>query len=152
MHKSSSREQQMAEKEILERLFSDHNWCMDNFCINESILLGEKVSVCICPDFYSEKDGIIGEIHSHIGKLKPSQMHKICADILKMLLFEKVYHIKLRKMLVVCSEDEADQLSGNSYLGEAIRQFGIELICVHVQPDTYDKLVSAQERQKMVNA
>jgi len=152
MHKSSSKEQQMAEEEILKQLFSDQNWCMDNFCINESISLGKNVSVCICPDFYSEKDGIIGEIHSHVGKLKPSQAHKISADILKMLLFEKVRHIKLRKMLVVCSEDEAAQLSGNSHLGEAIRQFGIELVCVHVQQDTYDRLVLAQKRQKMVNA
>lgn len=152
MHKSSSMEQRMAEEEILKRLVSDQNWCMDNFCTNEIIPLGENSSVHICPDFYSERDGIIGEIHSHIGKLKPAQLHKISADILKMLLFEKMSHTKLRKLLVVCSEDEATQLSGNTNVGEAIRQYGIELICVHVQPETYDKLLLAQKRQRMVNA
>ena len=152
MEKSSSMEQQEAQGIIFEQLVSEQNWNADNFQTNQYISLREDVSIFINPDFYSEKDGIIGEIHAHVGKLKPSQRHKISADILKMLLFEKMRQKQLRKMIVVCSEAEEAQLTGNSYLGESIRQFGIELICVHIRPEIYEKLISAQERQRMVNA
>lgn len=152
MHKSSSIEQQMAAAEIFRQLATEQNWNVGNFQTNGYIPLQENGSVFICPDFYSERDGIIGEIHAHIGKLKPAQKHKICADIMKMLLFEKARNIQLRKMIVVCSEEEASQLEGSSYLGEAIRQFDIEMVYIKIDPSLHDKLVDAQKRQMMINA
>lgn len=53
------------------------------------LTLAEENDIRICPDFYSEKDHIIEEIHTHLGRLKPAQLHKIEGDILKMLFFEK---------------------------------------------------------------
>ena len=47
---------------------------------------------------------------------------------------------------------EEEQLTGNSYVSEAIRQFGIELIRIDIDSELHDKLLQAQERQRMVNA
>lgn len=43
----------------------------------------------IKPDIFSEDNQIFGEVYSHIGKLKSSQIDKIEANILKMIVFEK---------------------------------------------------------------
>lgn len=61
----------------------------ENLQSNVILTFSEENDIWICPDFYSEKDHIIGEIHTHLGRLKPAQLHKIEGDILKMLLFEK---------------------------------------------------------------
>lgn len=59
---------------------------------NVRILISKENNIWICPDFYSERKYIIGEIHTHLGKLKSAQLHKIEGDILKMLLFEKCHN------------------------------------------------------------
>lgn len=75
----------------------------ENLQSNVTLTLAEENDIRICPDFYSEKDHIIGEIHTHLGRLKPAQLHKIEGDILKMLLFEKEQKgVKYIKMIVVC--------------------------------------------------
>ncbi len=63
---------------------------------NPKLQYKQAPSVSIEPDFYSEEDLIIGEVHSHVGKLKPAQQKKIAADILKMLSYEEDYGKKFR--------------------------------------------------------
>lgn len=96
---------------------------------NAKLILDEDGTVFIRPDFYSEKTGVIGEIHAHPGRLKPSQMHKAAADVLKMLAAEKAAGRTLCKYFVVCSEAEKEQLLGQSYLSFIIRSAGIEVVC-----------------------
>ena len=65
----------------------------------DSLPLDTDGTVYICPDFYSEENKTIGEIHAHIGRLKGSQPDKIASDVLKMLLFEKEQGIKYKKYI-----------------------------------------------------
>lgn len=78
---SASKVQREAEEIIFENLKSKLK-CND-LQSNVRILISKANNIWICPDFYSEEKHIIGEIHTHLGKLKSAQLHKIEADILK---------------------------------------------------------------------
>ena len=107
---SDSKVQREAEEIIFENLKSKLK--CDDLQSNVRILISKANNIWICPDFYSEEKHIIGEIHTHLGKLKSAQLHKIEGDILKMLLFEKCHNGKrYRKMIVVCDIEEYNTIS-----------------------------------------
>lgn len=111
------------------------------------IPLKKNPKVKINPDFYSEEHRIIGEIHAHLGKLKPAQVRKVATDVLKMLLFEKDYGKKFEKYIVVCDPAEKEQLEGDSYLAEAIKRFKVHIVCVKLtktQKEDLERAMSAQ--------
>lgn len=115
---------------------------------NPKLALPDNPNCIIIPDFYSESSSIIGEIYSHLGKLKPAQLHKIAADILKMLLWEKVIEIPMKKYITVCSEQVYKQLKGISNLAETIRRFNVELLYLPLSPEMEEQLRIAMKRQK----
>ena len=122
----------------------------ENLQSNVTLILVEENDIRICPDFYSEKDHIIGEIHTHLGRLKPAQLHKIEGDILKMLLFEKGQKgVKYTKMIVVCDTQEYEQLKGKSFVAEAIRQFDIKLEYISLNKEQSVQLQNAMENQNL---
>lgn len=123
----------------------------DDLQANVILTLSEENDIRICPDFYSEKDRIIGEIHTHLGRLKPAQLHKIKGDILKMLLWEKCQgETKYTKIIVVCNMDEFKQLQGKSFVAEAIRQFDIKLEYVPLEKKDIVKLEKAMQDQNLL--
>ncbi len=123
----------------------------DNLQANVILTLSEENDIRICPDFYSEKDLIIGEIHTHLGRLKSAQLHKIKGDILKMLLWEKCQgETKYTKIIVVCNMDEFKQLQGKSFVAEAIRQFDIKLEYVPLEKQDIVKLEKAMQDQNLL--
>lgn len=144
--KSKSDEQQEAEVIIGNYVEEEFSCSLRR---NERVALTDGVS--IVPDLYSEKDKIIGEIFAHIGSLKIGQQHKISQDILKMLLLEKTRGVKYRKILVVVDDKIEKYLKGKSFIAESIRQFGVEVKKIDLPDDEYEKIVSAQKRQVMVN-
>ena len=146
--KSSSLEQQMAEDEIF-CLVED--WLGCKVSRNPKIKMNNNDKVHIEPDFYSEEHSIIGEIFAHIGENKRGQSTKIANDILKMLLIEKDRCKSYRKIIVGCDEQEERTLSGKSALAESIRQFGIELKRVEISNELRETILSAQNRQVMIN-
>ena len=119
---------------------------------NKKIFLADNAFTYMQPDFYSAENYIVGEIFAHIGKPKKAQDNKIANDVLKMLLLEKITGKQFRKILVVCDEEEQKKLQGLSALAESIRQFGIEIIRIEIDDDLRDKILTAQKRQKMINA
>lgn len=144
--KSSSVEQQMAGRIIFQKV---NEWLGVELEENAKIFVG---STFMQPDFYSKEKGIIGEIFSHIGTPKKAQDNKVANDILKMLLLEKLEGRTYRKILVACDENEIKKLKGSSVLAECIRQFGIEVKMIEIDPDLRETLIAAQKRQRMVNA
>jgi hypothetical protein len=94
---------------------------------NPTIYLNEEKTVYIEPDFYSKEERKVGEIHTHKGRLKPAQRHKVAGDILKMLLLDKVHGTKYKKYIVVCSDEEEKQLKGSSHLAFTLKTFEIEV-------------------------
>ena len=122
---------------------------LSNMVKDHVIELSKDPNVTIKPDIYCEHPRIIGEIHSHLGKLKPAQIHKIAADILKMNLFEKKVG-NCSKYIIICSKDEKDQLTGNSYIAEAIRQYRIKVICYELSLDLHAELDNTMRKQNML--
>lgn len=144
--KSSSIEQQMAEKIIFEKV---KEWLNIELEENAKIFVGKTF---MQPDFYSEKDGIVGEIFTHIGRPNKAQDNKVANDILKMLLLEKLEGRTYRKMIVVCDEQEMKKITGTSILAECIRQFHIEVKIIEIEANLRATLIAAQKRQRMINA
>ena len=116
----------------------------------ERLPIGTSGTVYICPDFYSEENNIIGEIHAHVGRLKGAQPDKIASDVLKMLLFEKEQGIEYKKYIAVCDWDEYKQLSGKSALAESIRAFGIELLFIGISEKDYRRLQESMRKQNLL--
>ena len=104
-------------------------------------------AVKIQPDFYSQSQKIIGEIHSHLGKLKPAQKHKVAADILKLHLFDP--ENEYLKYYVVCDTEEEKLLKGNSYLAAARKAFGIEVRYIDIGAERRTDLREAMDKQNM---
>lgn len=101
----------------------------------------------IMPDIYSEKQMIIGEVHAHIGKLKSAQVDKVAADILKMIAFEENLGRTMRKIIVVCDDEEEKSLRGNSYVACAIKLYEVEVYNVALNSDLRERLTNAMKRQ-----
>ena len=147
-NKSSSIEQQYAETVIFKQVEQLLGVKLEKNC---KIYLADNMATYMQPDFYSESEGVIGEIFAHIGKPKKAQDNKLANDILKMLLLEKVKNKTYRKILVVCDEDELKKLKGLSVLAESIRQFNIEVMYIEIEDDLRNALITAQIRQRMTN-
>lgn len=146
--KSSSLVQQRAEDEIFCMV---EDWLGCKVSRNPKVKMYNNNSVHIEPDFYSEEHSIIGEIFAHVGVNKRGQSTKIANDILKMLLIEKDRGRSFRKIIVVCDEMEEKALTGKSALAESIYQFGIELKQVEISNELRETIISAQNRQVMIN-
>ena len=148
-HKSSSHVQMKTEDIIFQKVKKIFNIKFDK---NKKLYLADNAFTYMQPDFYSEENGIIGEIFAHIGKPKKAQDNKIANDILKMLLLEKTTGRKYRKIIVVCDMSEKNKLEGKSVLAESIRQFGIEIMYVEIDQDIQNQIIEAQKLQRMINA
>ena len=148
MHKSSSHIQIQAEEMMFSKI--EHLFEI-KFEKNKKIYLADNTYTYMQPDFYSEEFSIVGEIFAHIGKPKKAQDNKISNEILKMLLLDKNSGKQYRKIIAVCDKKEMKKLMGQSVLAESIRQFGVEVILVELDEDMRNKILKAQEIQRMTN-
>lgn len=137
--------QQTLEPIITERL-KEQLQITDLQC-NKFLSLPKEKGVKIKPDFYSKKHKIIGEIHAHLGKLKPAQKDKIAADILKMHLYDP--DNEYQKYYVVCSEDEYAFLTGKSYVAAALRRYKVKPVFVKLNEDESQWLSDTMKKQNM---
>ena len=152
---SDSKQQRTAELEQIERFkakfqLSDLLYSREN---DHPLTLQFKSdpSVTISPDFYSESAGIIGEVHTHYGKLRVGQRHKLAADILKMLAYETDLGRKLEKYIIVCSEEEKSYLEGHSYVAKAAKMSDIHVLLYPLNAETEEKVRQAMEEQDLRN-
>ncbi|RKJ41686.1 hypothetical protein D7X94_02405 [Acutalibacter sp. 1XD8-33] len=145
-HKSSSMEQQRAEEIILKQVC---RWLGMELEHGPKIFVG---STFMQPDFYSKEEGVIGEISAHIGRTNKAQDNKIANDLLKMLLLEKLEGRNYRKIIVVCDENVYAKLCGTSILAQCVQEFGVEVKMMDIDGNLRADIVSAQTRQRMVNA
>lgn len=107
------------------------------------------IKTAIKPDIYSENDKIIGEVHTHIGKLKAAQVDKLAGDILKMIAYEANLGEPLRKILVVCDEEEERFLRGDAFIATAIELYGIEVHNIPLNSFQRDRLMNAMKNQSL---
>ena len=117
---------------------------------NVQVPINSTKGIYINPDFYFKERRIIGEIHTHAGRLKGGQPKKIAGDILKMLLHDKVNHCEYTKYIVVCDQEEYDQLTGNNMLAETIRQFDIHVLLIPLDEKMHETLREVMKKQSFL--
>jgi len=69
-------------------------------------------------------------------------------DAIKLLLVERVlFPGGARKILALTDEGAAAHFRGRSWMAEALREFGVEVMVVELPEDTRDRIRQAQRRQ-----
>ena len=106
-------------------------------------------SAKIRPDIYSEEHRIIGEVYSHLGKLKSAQMHKVQADILKMILYKDDSGIDFHMYYLVCDDGAADSIRNNSVIKIALRREDFTLVVVPIDDEQRALLSSTMKKQDL---
>lgn len=101
----------------------------------------------IKPDIYSAEHHIIGEIYTHLGKLKSAQMHKIAADILKMVVFCEDSGLDFEKYYIVCDEATRESLLSNAAIKNACRIYNIHLKCFALDETLREELQTTMKKQ-----
>ena len=140
-HKSDSTEQIMAGVVLFQMT---EQWLGVKLERSPHIMMG---STYMEPDFYSEDEGIIGEIFAHFGKPKKAQNNKIANDMLRILFAERRLNRTFRKILVVCDEEEESYLKGDNLIAQEIREFGFEVKRFELPAEWKIKVMDAQRRQ-----
>ena len=143
-HPSNSLSQQGAQEDILSHL-------QDKLSIKFDPEPQLPIDIAVQPDAVDSTNKVVVEVYAHIGKLKGSQRHKIKGDLLKLALIGKKLGPGWRKIMCFACEEAVKLVEGQSWVAHAAREFDIE-IHVATLPDEREKeVISAQERQRMVN-
>lgn len=142
LHSSNSEVQLNAHSSIL-KIFN-HQKKTKLISVDDYSIEGKHFQV----DGYSENPPILCEIFARIGKMKSAQRDKVCKDILKMLLIEKLSNKKFKKYIVF-----ADSETYNSFLTEKSwyqglnNAIGIEFYFVNLSKSLKQKIKAAQIKQ-----
>jgi hypothetical protein len=144
-HLSDSREQRLAERELIHQLSVDLGVPLES----EPVELGEGVRIAV--DGINREHRILCEAYAHIGPTRGGQPHKIAKDILKMLEAENRLQGPWHKILCFADETAAQCVCGRSWLTAACRDFGIKIKVFSLPADLHAAVVAAQLRQIMVN-
>ena len=142
-HKSDSSEQRQAEIEILDSLsaklgltFGDHD--LGRFGVK--------------PDGVDTSKKVIVEVYARVGELKGAQLHKVKADLLKLVYLGDRLGSDWRKIMCFGSDAAAAAVRGKSWAAQAAKHFNVEVIVQPLSAEQAQRVVLAQSRQKMVNA
>ena len=99
-----------------------------------------------------EADTVACEVYAHVGQLRGAQPKKLATDILKLVVLREDY-IRSAKpppriVLVVVDEPAARSLrSARSWLGSAVRRFGVEVLMLDLPEAHREMLITVQRRQ-----
>ena len=143
-HVSDSLEQRDAESIMLAELIQSLGLVSDE-------IVKEQLPARLKPDWIDVKSKTLVEAYAHLGKVKGGQLHKVKGDILKLIFLERKLGGTWRKILCFADEEAAQIVKGKSWLGEAAREFGVEVHVVPLSTQHAQKLRAAQVRQRMVN-
>jgi hypothetical protein len=107
---------------------------------------GARVDV----DGVSRDESILVEVFAHQGRLRGGQNGKVARDTLKLITLARKRK-KTRLILAFGDQDAASCVTAKSWLAEAIRTWGIEVMVVELDPAVRKGLKQVQARQVMVN-
>ena len=145
-HASDSATQRNAESAVIS-LLQERLGCT---LASTAVTLNDGVIVQI--DGFNRECRLLCEVYSRIGTLKGSQPDKLASDMLKLVLAERQLGGTWRKILCLADPLAAKPLQGRSWLAAAARTMGFEVVVVPLTSELRESIVSAQGRQKMVNA
>ena len=143
-HPSASDDQQRAEGIILSALAARLGVAL----APRSLFLegGSRVDV----DGVAADDSVFVEVYAHQGRLRGGQFHKVARDALKLITLNRCGHDA--RLILVLGDDEAVAcVTAKSWLSEALRVWGIEVLPAEMDDPMREALRGAQARQVMVN-
>jgi len=143
-HASDSREQRQAERLILEGVGRALGATL------ESQVLGLSGGARIEVDGVAADESVLCEVFSRQGHLKGAQFHKVARDALKLITAART-RPGARLVLAFGDSEAAACVMGTSWLAEALRTWGLEVVVVQIEDSVRDGLRAAQARQVMVN-
>jgi len=144
-HQSDSTTQQDAEKHLLLALEQS----LGATFVPGALL---PIELGVKPDGIDPKKRIIAEVYARVGALKGAQLHKVKADLLKLIYLKRKLGPEWRAVICFGSEQAAAFLQGKSWASEAARDFGVEVVVQQLPEEQKQKVMAAQIRQRMVNA
>jgi hypothetical protein len=145
LHKSDSSPQQQAEAHMLTALQKS---------LEATFVAGAwlPIELGVKPDGLDLTKKIIVEVYARVGALKGAQLHKAKADLLKLIYVKKKLGPEWRAVICFGSNEAAAFLQGKSWAAEAAREFGVEVVVQELPQEQKQKILAAQQRQRMVNA
>lgn len=93
---------------------------------------------------------VIVEVFSHLGRLRGGQFHKVARDALKLITIARSYP-DARLAVAFGDGAAAACVSGGSWLAEALRIWGVDVVVIPLDDALRARLTAAQARQVMVN-
>jgi len=144
-HASDSREQRQAEPLILEEVGHTLGATLEP----QSLRLPDGARIDV--DGVAADESVLCEVFSRQGRLKGAQLHKVARDALKLITAARS-RPDARLVLAFGDDEAAACVTGTSWLAEAIRTWGLEVIVVPLDELVRDGLRAAQARQVMVNS
>lgn len=93
---------------------------------------------------------VLVEVFAHQGRLRGAQFDKVARDALKLITIAR-QHPDARLMLAFGDEAASACVTGKSWLAEALRTWGVEVMVVSLEEEVRAGLVAAQARQVMTN-
>ncbi|MFN2502773.1 MAG: hypothetical protein ABR540_00785 [Acidimicrobiales bacterium] len=93
---------------------------------------------------------VIVEVFSHQGRLRGGQFHKVARDALKLITIARS-HPDARLAIAFGDRAAADCVTGGSWLAEALRNWGVDVVVIQLDDALRSRLTAAQARQVMVN-
>lgn len=101
-------------------------------------------------DGVSPDEMVLVEAFARQGKLLGGQRGKIARDALKLITLAR-HRPGAQTIIAVADEAVVKELSAASWLAEAFKTFGVNVMLVELDPDSRDEVAAAQVRQVMTN-
>lgn len=145
-HPSSSSEQRAIEVWAL----AEASGRLGVHLAKERIVLSDGAVVEI--DGVDEAHTVACEVYAHVGELRGGQPKKLATDVLKLVVLQADQshpsrHTLRIVMVVVDGAAARTLMSGRSWLGSAVRRFGVEVLLLDLSQRQRDLLIAVQKRQ-----
>jgi hypothetical protein len=143
-HLSDSSEQRSAEAVILAGVAAN----VGKELVPRSLALPDGARVDV--DGVASDESVLVEVFAHQGRMKGSQPKKVAQDALKLITLARS-RPDARLILAFGDSDAASCVQGRSWLAEALRTWGLEVVVTELNEATRAGVKAAQVRQVMIN-
>lgn len=99
-------------------------------------------------DGYCKNPLTFCEAWAHIGAPLSAQKHKVMSDALKLLFASGLCSGGALLILLFADQEAAKQFQNNSWMGQCLRHYKIEVIVIELPSSARDRVLRAQKRQR----
>jgi hypothetical protein len=112
-----------------------------------------KAKVALPGGCFAEVDGrseggtILCEVWAHHGAPKSAQKAKVMTDAAKLFVAGRAIGENVKKFIVLADQAAAGWFKGKSWMAQALREMGVEIIVVDLPEAVRASVLAAQKRQ-----